>query len=124
MKHNRLLFILVVSILLITLCSCDDAITEGEVYEKEYKDDFTTVMSYPVVISNGKTVSTIIVPYTVHYPERYVIRIRDYIDDQWVTEDFYVEKEVYDSINVGDIFKFDKDRGDLKDEPYTKEKQE
>lgn len=76
----------------------------------------------PLVISNGETTTTIIVPYTVHYPDRYVVHIRSFIDGEWLTEDFYVNKEVYDAINVGDMFKFDCERGDVKDEPYTKER--
>lgn len=111
-------------LLLIILCSCSSVIAEGEVYEKEYREAHTTTMMYPLVISNGKTTTTILVPYVVHYPERWVIHIKSFVDDEWLTEDFYVEKEVYDVINVGDMFKFDDERGDLEDEPYTKERAE
>lgn len=109
-------------IMTIMLCGCENKITEGEVYGKEYREAYTTVMPYPMVIYNGHTTTTMIIPYTVHYPERYVIHIKAFVDDEWVTEDFYVSKEVYDSINVGDMFLYDKERGDLEDEPYTKER--
>lgn len=62
-------------------------------------------------------------PYLVHYPDRYVIYIKKFNGKKWLEEDFYVSKDVYNQINVGDMFEYDNSRGDLKDEPYTKEKQ-
>lgn len=114
--------------LIIFLCvalfvSCNN-ITHGEVYKKEYREAFTTVMFMPLIISNGKTTTTTLIPYVVSYPDRYVLFIRDYQDGEWITEDFFVSKEVYDQVKIGDMFEFDETRGDLKDEPYTKEKQE
>lgn len=50
--------------------------------------------------------------------------IKAYQDKEWKTEDFYVSKEVYESINIGDMFLYDEERGDLQDEPYTKERKE
>ena len=108
-------------ILIVSLCGCS-AITEGEVYEKEYREAHTQIMMMPLNISNGKTSSVIMVPYFVRYPERYVIFIKAYQDKKWVTEDFYVSKEVYDAVNIGDMFLYDEDRGDLQEEPYTKER--
>jgi hypothetical protein len=109
---------------ILSLVGCSPTINEGEVYEKEYRAEFTTVMMLPLTISNGKTVTTTIIPYVVHYPDRYVIHIKAFVNDEWMTEDFYVSKEVYDSINIGDMFVYDDKRGDLQDEPYTKERQE
>jgi hypothetical protein len=109
---------------IVSLCGCSDKITEGEVYEKEYREATTTMSVFPLVISNGKTTTTTMIPYFIHYPERYVIHIKAFVDAEWVTEDFYVSKEVYDSVNIGDMFAFDEERGDLKDEPYTKERAE
>ncbi len=93
-------------------------------YEKEYREAYTQFMFLPLSISNGKTTSTIMFPYFVHYPDRYVIFIKAYQDEEWKTEDFYVSKQVYDSINIGDMFLYDEERGDLQDEPYTKERKE
>lgn len=105
------------------LCACGNKITHGEVYEKEHREAHNTVMVLPLVISNGKTTSTIMIPYIVHYPERWVIFIKAFNGEEWVTEDFYVSKDVFDTVQVGDMFEFDEDRGDLEDEPYTKERQ-
>ena len=106
------------------LSACSPKITSGEVYDKEYREAFTTVSFYPLIISNGKTTTTTMVPYTVYYPERWVIFIKSFEDGEWITEDFYVSEAVYNSINIGDMFEYDENRGDLTDEPYTKEKAE
>ena len=105
------------------LSACSLKITSGEVYDKEHRDAFTTVSLYPLIISNGKTTTTTMVPYTVYYPERWVIFIKSFEDGEWITEDFYVSEAVYNSINIGDMFEYDENRGDLTDEPHTKEKQ-
>lgn len=103
------------------LVSCSKLINEGDIYEKEFKPEYTTVSVLPMTISNGKTVTTIMVPYTIHYPDRWVIYIKAYEEEkqEWLTEDFYVSKEVYDSVNIGDRFVFDESMG-TRDEPYTK----
>lgn len=121
---KKIVAVLVCFCCLFFLCGCSNAITEGEVCEKEYREAHTQVMILPLIISNGKTISTIMVPYFVHYPDRYVIFIKAYQDEEWKTEDFYVSKEVYDSTNIGDMFLYDEERGDLQDEPYTKERKE
>ena len=106
------------------LSACSPKITSGEVYDKEYREAFVTVSVYPVVTYNGKTSTTIMVPYTVYYPERWVIFIKSFEDGEWITEDFYVSETVYNSISIGDMFEYDENRGDLTEEPYTKEKTE
>ena len=121
---KRIVGALICILLVISLCGCSNAITEGEVCKKEYREAYTQVMVLPLIMSNGKTTSTIMVPYFVHYPDRYVIFIKAYQDEEWKTEDFYVSKEVYDSIKIGDMFLYDEERGDLQDEPYTKERKE
>lgn len=121
---KKIICALICILLVVSLCGCSNEITEGEVYKKEYREEYTTVMMLPLCISNGKTITTTIIPYVVHYPDRYVIFIKAYQDEEWKTEDFYVSKEVYDSINIGDMFLYDEKRGDLQDEPYTKERKE
>lgn len=103
------------------LVSCSKLINEGDIYEKEFKPEYTTVSVFPMTISNGKTVTTIMVPYTIHYPDRWVIYIKAYDEEacKWINEYFYVSEEVYDSVDIGDYFVFDEDMG-TRDEPYTK----
>ena len=121
---KKIICALICILLVVSLCGCSNSITEGEVYKKEYREAYTTVMMLPLVISNGKTITTTMIPYSVHYPDRYVVFIKAYQDEEWKTEDFYVSKEVYDSINIGDMFLYDEERGDLQYEPYTKERKE
>ena len=103
------------------LVGCSKTITEGEVYDKEHRDSQVVVMPMTMVHSNGKTTYTTIVPVTWYYPERYVIFIKEYNDEskEWETEDYYVEKEVYDSTNIGDYFIFDEETM-LQNEPREK----
>lgn len=122
--NNKIICLVCLIFVFLLLCGCSPTITEGEVYAKEYREAFTTVNCYPVVISNGKTTTTMIIPYTVYYPERWVIFIKSFEDGEWLTEDYFVSESIYNSVNIGDIFVYDKSRGDLKDEPYTKEKAE
>lgn len=109
--------------LLISLCGCGHRLTEGEVYEKEYKEAETNVVIIPIVISNGKSTKTTMIPYVYYYPDRWVIRIREPNGDgTYMTDEYYTAKEVYDSVNIGDTFIFDPDR-DFENEPYTREQQ-
>lgn len=114
--------IAILLVFVLFLSACSPKITSGEVYDKEYREAFATVSIYPVVTYNGKTSTTTYVPYTIYYPERWVIFIRSFEDGEWITEDFYVSEAVYNSINIGDMFEYDENRGDLTDEPHTKEK--
>ena len=54
---------LICLLLVVSLCGCSNEITEGEVYEKEYREAHTTVMMLPLVISNGKTTKTTMIPF-------------------------------------------------------------
>lgn len=110
--------------LLISLCACGHKLTEGEVYDKEFKEARTLVMMIPIVHSNGKTTTTHIIPYMYYYPDRWIIRIREPNGDgTYLTDEYYTTKEVYDSVNIGDTFSYDPDR-DFENEPYTRERQE
>lgn len=124
MQIKKLICTLICGVIITSLCGCSSTITEGEVYAKEHREEYNSVMYLPVVASNGKTATTLLIPYYVHYPERYVIFIRAYQTEEWQTEDFYVSKEVYNAVNIGDMFFFDEERGDLKDEPNTRERKE
>ncbi len=119
---KRVLLSAICLFLLFSLCACGNNITDGEVCKKEYKEEYTTITMLPFVISNGKNATTMLIPHTVHYPDRYVIYIKKFNGEEWLEEDFYVAEDVYNQINVGDMFEYDKSRGDLKDEPYTKER--
>lgn len=121
LKGSKKLFITICLLLCLMLVGCNNTITEGEVYNKEYRDSKVIVIPMTMVHSNGKITYTTIVPITWYYPERYVIFIKAYDSKsgEWKTEDYYVEKDVYDSTNIGDYFVFDEETM-LQDEPREK----
>lgn len=114
--------ILLSLLLCLMLAGCGNVITEGEVYGKEYRESEVIMTTMPVVHSNGKITYTTVIPVTWYYPERYVIFIKAYDSEsgKWQTEDYYVEQEVYDAVEIGDYFVFDKETM-LQDEPKEKQ---
>lgn len=122
---KRALCAAVVSLIfIIILSSCGSAITSGEVYDKEFIPAHSEVQYMPTVIFDGKTTRTALIPYTFYYEDRYVIYIKAFDGENWQAEDFFVPEEVYNALRIGDMFEYDESRGDLDDEPYTKEKME
>lgn len=109
-------------IIILSLLGCSAKITEGEVYDKEYKEAHKEVKIIPITTYDGKTSRINMIPYVYNYPDRYIIRIKKFVDNNWEQAEYYVPKEVYDGINVGDQFEYVKDR-DLTEEPYTRERE-
>lgn len=123
-RVNKLkLFILTLIIVLglVMLTGCSKEIKEGEVYNKEFKEAHTRIAIIPLTTFNGKTTTTVMIPYTYYYPDRYIIYIKKFEDNKWKTADYYVTKEIYETISIGDQFEYVEGR-DLIDEPYTREK--
>ena len=119
MKKLSIILLLVSALF---LSGCSPKITSGKVYDKEHKDAFVTVAVYPVVTSNRKTTTTMMIPHTVYFPERWIVYVESFENGEKITEDFYVSESVYNSINIGDMFEYDEKRGDLEEEPYRKER--
>lgn len=123
MDVKKFLILFLILVLLISLNGCGKKLTEGEVYEKEFREATTQVRVIPVVSTNGKTTRTTIIPYIYRYPARWIIRIREPNGDgTYITAEYYTTKEIYDSVNIGDTFSYDPDR-DFENEPYTRERQ-
>ena len=122
MKKIKIAFAILLVILLFSGCS--NKITQGEVTEKEFVPEHTQVQIIPLVTTDGESTSTILIPYVYHYPDTYKITIRAYDDDQnELTATYRVTKNVYDSVNEGDEFIYDKSY--TPEEPeYTRKKQE
>lgn len=117
----------VVAIALAGICltGCSGKITEGEIYEKEYKPEKTSIVTVPIVHTNGKSTYTTIIPVTYHYPDRWCVRIRSLNQDEdgeYETAEYYTTEEVYNECEIGDLFVYDEDR-DYEEEPVEKEKQ-
>ena len=113
------LIILVLS-LLFTLIGCGtDILKEGEVCSKEYKKEDIVIMTLPHVVHiNGKSV-TMAYPAPYYYPDRYIITIQNFDDDGVeVIQDFYVDKEVYDSYKIGDYLVYDRSIMDIEEPKF------
>lgn len=118
---KKIILIVIILLIAILLTGCSQEIRDGEVYNKEFKEAYTQVVMIPMTIYNGKTSTTMIIPYTYYYPDRYIIYIKKFEDNEWKIADYYVTKEIYETINIGDQFEYVEGR-DLAEEPYTREK--
>ena len=96
------------------LAGCSPGITEGRVYNKVHHPEDVQIYLMPIVVSNGNSTTTTMVPMTQYYPETWEIDIKQYSKEEkkYLTEDFYVSKEVYDSVKEGTYFKFEDNMGD------------
>ena len=112
----------VLTALKVLLSGSKTRLTEGEVYDKSFTAAHSQTPMLPMVHSNGETTYTTMMPYIRNYPDTYSISIRDFQDGEWITETYYVSKEVYNDVEIGDIFKYEKGR-DLEEAPYTQERQ-
>lgn len=108
--------------ILLLLSGCGKKLTEGEVCDKQFTEAHSQVVMMPIVTTNGKTTTTTLIPYVRYHPDTYSVSIKDFQNEKWVTEVYYVSKEVYDAVSIGDIFKYEKGR-DLEEAPYTQKKQ-
>lgn len=118
---KKIILIVIILLIAVLLVGCSQEISDGEVYNKEFKEAHTQIVMIPTTMYNGKTSTTIMIPYTYYYPDRYIIYIKKFEDNEWKTADYYVTKEIYETINIGDQFEYVEGR-DLTDEPYTREK--
>ena len=101
-------FILVVLLAALLLAGCSPRITEGEVIDKEFSPAHSITSASPVMISNGKSITTILVPRTYTYPAEWRITILGYDEDgNRVTETFRVTEEVFDATEIGAKFVWD-----------------
>ena len=121
MKKVFVCALVIICVFLLVGCG---GISEGEVYEKEYRQAYTQILLMPITISDGKTATVIYVPFLISYPDRWCVRIRnrEKAEDDYATNTFWITEEVYNSVEVGDWFVFDKDYCST-EEPHTKERQ-
>lgn len=102
------------------LTSCSSKITKGEVYKKEFIAAHSDMLVIPITHFGGNISYTTMMPIIRCYPDQWVVYIRKYNEDEkdWDTADYYISKECYDNISIGDYFEFDSDT--MKSEPtYT-----
>ena len=120
---KKILCMALVLVMALLMVGCNK-LTEGEVYEKEFKPAESTPVPVTTMIWTGKVAIPITNVYMRHYPDRYIVRIRvyDYESHETKYGEYYVTKECYDAINIGDWFVYSKDTH-FDSEPYTQEKE-
>lgn len=101
----------------------NEELQEGSVYNKTHKLPWVQFVTIPLIISSGKTNVIIPTQYVYYHPEQWIISIEDYDEKnkEFKTNCFFVYKEVYNQVKIGDRFKFDKSKGFDK-EPIIKTK--
>ena len=125
MNTNKFVYFFVCLIISVIMCSCEYKVTSGEVVGKEYQPAYNTTAFMPIVISNGKTTTTTMVPYVIRYSDNWFITIYGYSekDNKYIEETHRVTKEVYDSVEIGSYFEYNK-KMEPSEPEYVKEKRE
>lgn len=112
-SKTKVILLIFLLIPLLAACNISSSITEGTVIEKKHHVADSTIIMMPIMRSDGKTVTTQMIPMTKYYPEAWEIKIANYDkkSNKEVNNSFYVSKNVYESVAVKDYFKFDKSMG-------------
>lgn len=121
---KRAVFVVLAVALLLGLSGCSGKITSGEVVEKNFTPAHSEVRLIPFVISNGKSVSTGIIPYVYRYSDRWEVTIAAWDEEEkkMQTATYRVTEEVYEAVEIGAEFVYDKDMKPIEPE-YTRERQ-
>lgn len=121
---KRAVFAVLAVALLLVLSGCSGKITSGEVVEKNFTPAHSEVRLIPVVISNGKSVRTRIIPYVYCYSDRWEVTIAAWDEEEKKTQTatYRVTEEVYKAVEIGAEFVYDKDMKPIEPE-YTRERQ-
>ncbi len=85
----------------ILLMGCNH-LEEGTVVNKHYEPMEQNLVFIPLVMSNGKTTTTTLIPYFVTDNEDYVLHIKGVYKGEEVIEKVYTSKECYESMQNGD----------------------
>ncbi|MDQ0362579.1 hypothetical protein [Breznakia pachnodae] len=121
-KVIKRILMMIILVLLAVACS-NHKLTEGEVYEKEYKPESYTTQLIPMSICNGDSCTTYLQQYVYYYPERYAIHIKAFSeeDNEWIYDTYYVNETQFNEIVIGSQFIYDEELH-LDEEPYTRSK--
>lgn len=124
MNKKRAVLIVLAVVLLLSISACSSKITSGGVVKKSFTPAHNEVRFIPIVVSNGKSVMTTIVPYLYRYSDRWEITISawDEKEKKMQTATYRVNEGVYESVKIGDEFVYKKDMQPIEPE-YTREKQ-
>lgn len=121
---KRAVFAVLAVVLLLSISACSSKITSGEVVKKSFTPAHNEVRMIPIVISNGKTHITRVIPCTYHYSDCWEITIAAWDEEEkkMQTATYRVNEGVYESVEIGDEFVYKKDMKPIEPE-YTRERQ-
>ena len=110
--------IFIIIIITILLYGCN-RIKEGQVIEKWHEPESMDLVLLPMTIINGKSTIVIMTPHYIYDGEDFCIKVKgiNKKGDE-VIKKFYIEKESYDSLKVGQYICIDGDC--LDDDPTYK----
>jgi len=91
-------------LLFILLIGCNE-IDKGIVVGKRYEPTQTYTTIIPLVISTGKSVTTIMIPYVITDNEDYILKVKD----NEIVREVYVSKQCYEKLDTGDVWIKDSD---------------
>ena len=112
---KRAVFVVLAVVLLLSISACSSKITSGEVVKKSFTPAHNEVRVIPVVVSKG---------YTYHYSDCWEITIAAWDEEEkkMQTATYRVNEGVYESVEIGAEFVYDKDMKPIEPE-YTRERQ-
>lgn len=125
MKRMVITFLMIVFALglMLMLSGCTERITQGEVVSKQFIPAHTETRITPLVRSNGKTTTVTPVPFCYHYSDKYLITISGTDKDgNTRTAQYRVTKEVFEAVEIGAEFVYDKNMKPEEPE-YQRERQ-
>lgn len=121
-NFNKWLHNVLYLVLALVICVGCNNITEGEIIEKWYEPEHNYVTIMPVTISNGKTTTTMMIPYYIYDGEDYCIKIKGINKKgKEKIKTIYVRGEHWQKLDKGQCFRIDGDCSE-KDFTYKKEK--
>jgi len=109
-------------IICISLTSCNH-LEKGEVIGRHYEPTTQDMLILPLVISTGKTTTTMMIPYYVTDYEDYVLHIKGVHKGKEIIERVYVTKECYNNLKDGAKWYKD-DTCSFSDDNNTKERRD
>lgn len=114
-----LLFLTIATVIVISVLN-QRKITQGSVYQRRFIPSHTRVRCGSEAIIVGKKIFRFRNDYPYVVPDAWLIRIQaNDKEGNILTADYYVSKDVYDSFQIGSIFKYSRKRGDSKYMPKS-----
>lgn len=85
----------------VILLGCNH-LEEGTVVNKHYEPMEKDLVVMPLIMSNGETTTTMMIPYLVTDNEDYVLHIKGIYKGEEIIEQVYTSKECYENMQNGD----------------------